>query len=131
MDWGMKNRLNQLMPRQMFFMPLIMDIFKGHRKLERPGQTVKRCCYADAIFVTGGLAVGLDPLQQTIVLRVSGCTSMWARIWPMRNLPPPLLKLSPERLGRGLSIFIGSEYEKRRSRIWPPWSISARITAFR
>ena len=31
----------------------------------------------------------------------------------------------------GLSIFIGSEYERRRSRIWPLWSICARIMAFR
>jgi putative autoinducer-2 (AI-2) aldolase len=66
MNWGMKNRLSQLMPNgKCFFMPIDHGYFQGPtRKLERPGETVKPLLpYADAIFVTRGvLRAAIDPL---------------------------------------------------------------------
>ena len=43
MDWGMKNRLHQLMPDgKCFFMPIDHGYFQGPtRSLERPGETIK------------------------------------------------------------------------------------------
>ena len=98
MNWGMKNRLSQLMPGgRCFFMPIDHGYFQGPtRNLEKPGETVKPLLpYVDAIFVTRGvLRAALDPLtSKPIVLRVSGCTSVVGRTWPTRNSPPRLPKL--------------------------------------
>ncbi|MGA9756701.1 MAG: 3-hydroxy-5-phosphonooxypentane-2,4-dione thiolase [Desulfobaccales bacterium] len=118
MNWGMKNRLAQLMPNgKCFFMPIDHGYFQGPtRKLEQPGETIKPLLpYVDAIFVTRGvLRAAIDPLtSKPIVLRVSGCTSMVGK-----DLANEALTTSIEEIIRlnaaavGLSIFIGSEYEK-------------------
>ena len=81
MNWGMKNRLSQLMPNgRCFFMPIDHGYFQGPtRGLEKPGETIKPLLpYVDAIFCTRGvLRAAIDPIgSKPIVLRVSGCTSM-------------------------------------------------------
>ena len=118
MNWGMKNRLSQLMPNgKCFFMPIDHGYFQGPtRKLERPGETIKPLLpYADAIFVTRGvLRAALDPLtSKPIVLRVSGCTSMVGKDLANEELTTSIaeiIRLNASAVG--LSIFIGSEYEK-------------------
>jgi putative autoinducer-2 (AI-2) aldolase len=118
MNWGMKNRLSQLMPNgKCFFMPIDHGYFQGPtRKLERPGETVKPLLpYADAIFVTRGvLRAALDPVaSKPIVLRVSGCTSMVGKDLANEELTTSIaeiIRLNASAVG--LSIFIGSEYEK-------------------
>ena len=118
MNWGMKNRLSQLMPNgKCFFMPIDHGYFQGPtRNLERPGETVKPLLpYADAIFVTRGvLRAALDPLtSKPIVLRVSGCTSMVGKDLANEELTTSIaeiIRLNASAVG--LSIFIGSEYEK-------------------
>jgi putative autoinducer-2 (AI-2) aldolase len=118
MDWGMKNRLSQLMPGgRCFFMPIDHGYFQGPtRGLEKPGETVKPLLpYVDAIFCTrGALRASIDPVSsKPIVLRVSGCTSMVGE-----DLANEELTTSIEEIIRvnaaavGLSIFIGSHYEK-------------------
>jgi putative autoinducer-2 (AI-2) aldolase len=118
MDWGMKNRLSQLMPGgRCFFMPIDHGYFQGPtRNLERPGETIKPLLpYADAIFCTRGvLRAAIDPISsKPIVLRVSGCTSMVGE-----DLANEELTTSIEEIIRvnasavGISIFIGSHYEK-------------------
>ena len=99
MDWGMANRLGQLMPNgKCFFMPIDHGYFQGPtRRLEKPGETIKPLLpYVDAIFCTRGvLRAAIAPVgSKPIVLRVSGVPAWWARIWPMRNSQPPLTKLS-------------------------------------
>ena len=81
MDWGMKNRLNQLMPGgKCFFMPIDHGYFQGPTTgLEEPGKTIEPLLpYVDALFCTRGvLRPAIDPLNsKPIVLRVSGCTSI-------------------------------------------------------
>ena len=118
MDWGMANRLGQLMPNgRCFFMPIDHGYFQGPtRCLEQPGETIRPLLpYADAIFCTRGvLRAAIDPLNtKPIVLRVSGCSSVVGK-----DLANEELTTSIEEIIRlnaaaaGLSVFIGTDYEK-------------------
>ena len=81
MDWGMANRMSQLIQPDghCVFMPIDHGYFLGPTsKLEEPGKTVEPLMpYADALFVTRGvLRSAIDPANtKPIVLRVSGGTS--------------------------------------------------------
>ena len=118
MNWGMKNRLSQLMPNgRCFFMPIDHGYFQGPtRGLEKPGETIKPLLpYADALFVTRGvLRAAIDPLSsKPIVLRVSGCTSMVGEDLANEELTTSIeeiIRLNASAVG--LSVFIGSHYEK-------------------
>jgi putative autoinducer-2 (AI-2) aldolase len=118
MDWGMKNRLAQLMPNgKCFFMPIDHGYFQGPtRNLEKPGETLKPLLpYVDAIFCTRGvLRAAIDPLSsKPIVLRVSGCTSMVGKDLANEELTTSITEIIRVNAAAvGLSIFIGSEYEK-------------------
>ena len=120
MDWGMKNRLAQVIPSdgKCFFMPIDHGYFQGPtRCLERPGETIKPLFeYYDALFVTRGvLRSAIDACKtKPIILRVSGGTSMVAK-----DLANEALTTSIEEIIRlnasavGISVFVGSEYEKQ------------------
>jgi 3-hydroxy-5-phosphonooxypentane-2,4-dione thiolase len=118
MDWGMHNRLGQLMPKgKCFFMPIDHGYFQGPtRGLERPGETVKPLLpYVDAIFCTrGALRAAIDPLDsKPIVLRVSGCTSMVGEDLANEELTTSIEEIIRLNVAAvGLSVFIGSHYEK-------------------
>ena len=118
MNWGMKNRLSQLMPNgRCFFMPIDHGYFQGPtRGLEKPGETIKPLLpYADALFVTRGvLRAALDPLtSKPIVLRVSGCTSMVGEDLANEELTTSIAEIIRVNASAvGLSVFIGSHYEK-------------------
>lgn len=119
MDWGMKNRLNQLIKKDghCFFMPIDHGYFQGPTKcLERPAETIKPLLpYFDALFCTRGvLRSAICPsIDKPIILRVSGGTSMVGK-----DLANEVLTTSIEEILRlnasavGLSVFIGSDYEK-------------------
>lgn len=118
MDWGMRNRLNQLMPNgRGFFMPIDHGYFQGPTTgLEKPGETIKPLIpYFDALFCTRGtLRSAIDPaLGKPIILRVSGGTSMVGH-----DLADEIVTTSIEEIVRlnvdavGVSVFIGSDYEK-------------------
>ncbi|MFH1198600.1 MAG: 3-hydroxy-5-phosphonooxypentane-2,4-dione thiolase [Candidatus Omnitrophota bacterium] len=119
MDWGMKNRLNQLIKKDghCFFMPIDHGYFQGPTKcLERPAETIKPLLpYFDALFVTRGvLRAAICPgIDKPIILRVSGGTSMVGK-----DLANEIITTSIEEILRlnvsavGISVFIGSEYEK-------------------
>lgn len=119
MDWGMKNRLNQLMPDgKCFFMPIDHGYFQGPTSgLEKPGETIKQLLpFVDAVFCTRGvLRSAIDPIgSKPIVLRVSGCTSMVGH-----DLADEELTTSIEEIIRlnvsavGISVFIGSDHERQ------------------
>ena len=119
MDWGMENRLNQLMPGgKCFFMPIDHGYFQGPTSgLEKPGETIKPLLpYVDALFCTRGvLRSAIDPASsKPIVLRVSGGTSMVGK-----DLANEVVTTSIEEIIRlnaaavGVSVFIGSEHEKQ------------------
>ncbi|MBI4396115.1 MAG: 3-hydroxy-5-phosphonooxypentane-2,4-dione thiolase [Elusimicrobia bacterium] len=118
MDWGMKNRLSQLMPNgKCFFMPIDHGYFQGPTTgLEKPGHTVAPLMpYVDALFCTrGALRSAIDPaVSKPVVLRVSGGTSMAGK-----DLANEVLTTSVDDVIRlnaqavGISVFIGSDYEK-------------------
>ena len=120
MDWGMKNRLSQLIQPDghCFFLPIDHGYFQGPtRCLEKPGETIKPLLeYCDALFVTRGVlrssidVVGAKP----VILRVSGGTSMVGK-----DLANESLTTSIEEIIRlnaaavGVSIFVGSDYERQ------------------
>jgi len=118
MDWGMQNRLGQLMPGgRCFFMPIDHGYFQGPtRGLERPGETVKPLLpYVDAIFCTRGvLRAAIDPLtSKPIVLRVSGCTSMVGEDLANEELTTSIAEIMRlNAAAAGISVFVGSHYEK-------------------
>jgi len=119
MDWGMKNRLNQLMPNgKCFFMPIDHGYFLGPTTgLEKPAETIAPLMpYFDALFCTRGvLRSVIDPTNsKPVVLRVSGCTSTVGKDLAneeLTNSIDDIIRLNVQSVG--VSIFIGSEYEKQ------------------
>jgi 3-hydroxy-5-phosphonooxypentane-2,4-dione thiolase len=120
LDWGMRNRLSRLIGADGHcqFLPIDHGYFQGPtRCLERPGETIKALLpYADGLFVTRGvLRSCVDPDGDTpIILRVSGGTSVVGN-----DLSDEIVTTSVEEMLRlnvaavGLSIFVGSDYEKQ------------------
>jgi putative autoinducer-2 (AI-2) aldolase len=118
MDWGIKNRLSQLIQPDghCFFMPIDHGYFQGPTShLEKPGETVKPLLpYADAVFVTRGvLRSCIDPANaKPIILRVSGGTSMVGQDLAHEGLTTSIeeiIRLNAAAVG--LSVFVGSDYE--------------------
>jgi len=119
MDWGMKNRLSQLIQRDghCFFLPIDHGYFQGPTsRLERPGETVKPLLpYCDALFVTRGVLRNcIDPARsKPIILRVSGGTSMVGEDLANESLTTSVkeaIRLNVSAVG--MSIFVGSRYER-------------------
>jgi putative autoinducer-2 (AI-2) aldolase len=119
MDWGMKNRLNKLIPDgHCFFLPIDHGYFLGPTHgLEKPGETIKPLLpFCDGIFCTRGVLRSVIPPvnSKPIILRVSGCISIIGK-----NLANEDLTTSIEEIIRldvdavGISVFIGSNYEKQ------------------
>jgi len=120
MDWGMKNRLAQLIKPDghCFFMPIDHGYFQGPTTgLEDPGATIKPVIeYCDALFVTRGvLRSCIDAgSSKPVILRVSGGTSMAGK-----DLANEVITTSIEEVIRlnasavGISVFVGSDYEKQ------------------
>jgi 3-hydroxy-5-phosphonooxypentane-2,4-dione thiolase len=118
MDWGMENRLKNIMGSdgKCFFMPIDHGYFQGPtRCLEKPGETIAPLMrYCDALFVTRGVLRSAIPsnFNKPIILRVSGGTSMVGK-----DLANEMLTTSIEEVIRcnasavGLSVFIGTDYE--------------------
>jgi 3-hydroxy-5-phosphonooxypentane-2,4-dione thiolase len=119
MDWGMANRLAQVIPADghCLFMPIDHGYFQGPtRKLEQPGKTLEPLVpYADAVFVTRGvLRSAIDPVKsKPIILRVSGGTSMVGADLANECITTDfedVIRLNASAVG--LSVFIGTTYEK-------------------
>jgi len=120
LDWGLRNRLSRLIKPdgRCQFLPIDHGYFQGPtRCLERPGETIRELLpFADGLFVTRGvLRSCVDPDEATpIILRVSGATSVVGR-----DLADEVITTSVEEMirlnaaGVGLSIFVGSDYEKQ------------------
>ncbi len=119
MDWGMENRLAQVIPSdgRCLFMPIDHGYFQGPtRSLESPWQTLEPLLpYSDAVFVTRGvLRSAIPPAKaKPIVLRVSGGTSMVGNDLANEGITTPMeeaIRLNASAVG--ISVFIGSDYEK-------------------
>src|SRR3990170_754236 len=119
MEWGMKNRLAQLIKSDghCLFLPIDHGYFQGPtRKLEKPAETIKPLLpYCDALFVTRGvLRASIDPEHtKPIILRVSGGTSMVGKDLSDEGITTSMeeaIRLNVSAVG--ISIFIGSEHER-------------------
>ena len=120
MEWGMKNRLAQVIKEDghCFFMPIDHGYFQGPtRCLEKPGETIKPLLpYYDALFVTRGvLRAVIDPANtKPIILRVSGGTSMIGKDLANEGITTSIeeiIRLNVQAVG--VSVFIGSDYEQQ------------------
>jgi 3-hydroxy-5-phosphonooxypentane-2,4-dione thiolase len=120
MDWGMKNRLSQLIgpDGHCFFLPIDHGYFQGPTAcLEKPGDTIQPLLpYCDALFVTRGvLRSAVDPdLSKPIILRVSGGTSIVGKDLANEGITTSIqeiLRLNASAVG--ISIFVGSDYERQ------------------
>ena len=118
MDWGMSNRMAQLIQSdgRCLFMPIDHGYFQGPtRNLEKPGETIAPLLpYSDALFVTRGvLRAAVDPGNSVpIILRVSGGTSMVGQDLANEAITTSMedaIRLNASAVG--ISIFVGSEYE--------------------
>lgn len=120
LGWGMRNRLSRLVQPdgRCQFLPIDHGYFQGPtRCLEIPQDTIRNLLpYADGLFVTRGvLRACVDPDEKTpIILRVSGGASVVGH-----DLADEIVTTSVEEMLRlnvsaiGLSIFVGSDYEKQ------------------
>ena len=118
MEWGMENRLSQIIQPDghCFLLPIDHGYFQGPTTcLEKPGETIKPILeYADGLFVTRGVLRNCvdEKTDIPIILRVSGCTSVIGK-----DLAHEALTTSIEEIIRlnasavGVSVFIGSDYE--------------------
>jgi len=121
MDWGMKNRLSQIIkPETGHTVMLAVDhgYFLGPtHKLENAAKTIEPLLsYADALMLTRGiLRTSVDPGSSIpIVLRVSGGTSIISE-----NLSNEDITTSMEEAVRlnaaavALSVFVGTDHEQQ------------------
>ena len=119
MEWGMKNRLSQLIQRdgKAMFLPIDHGYFQGPTtKLEEPAKTLEPILpYADAVMVTRGvLRACIDPtIAKPIILRVSGGATMARK----EELDHEGITTSINEVMRlnasavSMSIYVGSEHE--------------------
>ena len=118
MEWGMKNRLNQLIQPdgKALFLPIDHGYFQGPtHKLEKPGETIKPLVqYADAIMLTRGVLRNcIDPaIPKPVILRVSGAATVVGEDLANENLVTSvreIIRLNAR--AASMSVFIGSKYE--------------------
>lgn len=120
MDWGMDNRMGQLIQSDghCMFLPIDHGYFLGPtRKLEEPGKTIAPLLpYSDALFATRGVVRSVvDPRNtKPIILRVSGGTSIAGADLANEGITTCMeeaIRLNVAAVG--ISVFIGSEYERQ------------------
>jgi putative autoinducer-2 (AI-2) aldolase len=118
MEWGMKNRLAQLIQKdgKALFLPIDHGYFQGPtHMLEKPGETIKPLIqYADAVMLTRGVLRNcVDPaIPKPIILRVSGGTSVVGEDLANEGLITSvreIIRLNASAVS--MSVFVGSKYE--------------------
>jgi putative autoinducer-2 (AI-2) aldolase len=119
MDWGMANRLAQLIQADghALFLPVDHGYFQGPtRKLEEPRKTIEPLMpYADAIFITRGvLRNAVDPDNtKPIILRVSGGASVAGKDLANEGITTSMEEaIRLNAMAVGLSVFVGSDHER-------------------
>lgn len=116
MNWGFKNRMNQILPNGKAVM-LAIDhgYFLGPvHGLEKPGETVKDLLpHTDSLFVTRGTLDACIPadVKKPVLLRVSGGPSVLNDLANEHIVTPVKEAIRHNVVGVGVSIFVGSAYE--------------------
>src|SRR3990170_4330871 len=120
MEWGMKNRLSQLIQKdgKALFLPIDHGYFQGPtHMLEKPGETIKPLWpYADALMMTRGVLRNcIDPaLPKPIILRVSGAATVVGEDLANENIITSIteiIRLNASAVS--MSVFIGTKYENQ------------------
>src|SRR3989304_2193232 len=118
MEWGMKNRLSQLIQKdgKALFLPIDHGYFQGPtHMLEKPGETIKPIWqYADALMMTRGILRNcIDPtMPKPIILRVSGGATVVGEDLANEGIITSIseiIRLNAAAVS--MSVFIGSKYE--------------------
>ncbi len=119
MEWGMANRMRQLIQPDghCLFLPVDHGYFQGPtRKLEEPRKTIEPLlAYADALFITRGVLLSsVDPNNtKPVILRVSGGASMVGKDLANEGITTSMeeaIRLNASAVG--ISVFVGSDYER-------------------
>ncbi|MBI4595795.1 MAG: 3-hydroxy-5-phosphonooxypentane-2,4-dione thiolase LsrF, partial [Candidatus Tectomicrobia bacterium] len=119
MEWGMANRLAQLIQPDghALFLPVDHGYFQGPtRKLEEPRKTLEPLLpYADGLFITRGvLRSCVDPDNaKPVILRVSGGVSMAGKDLANEGITTSMeeaIRLNVAAVG--ISVFVGTDYER-------------------
>jgi len=118
MDWGMQNRLAQLIQPdgRCLFIPVDHGYFQGPiKKLEEPRKTLEPLLpYTDAIFITRGVLRSSVAPHRTkpIILRVSGGTSILGKDLAYEGIAASMEEaIRLNACAVGISIFVGTDYE--------------------
>jgi putative autoinducer-2 (AI-2) aldolase len=118
MDWGIQNRLAQLIQAdgRCLFLPVDHGYFQGPiKKLEKPRTTFEPLLpYTDAIFITRGILRScVDPDRvKPIILRVSGGTSVSGKDLAHEGITTSMEEaIRLNACAVGISIFVGTDYE--------------------
>jgi putative autoinducer-2 (AI-2) aldolase len=118
MEWGMKNRLSQLIQKdgKTLFLPIDHGYFQGPtRMLEKPGETIKPLWpYADALMMTRGVLRNcIDPtMPKPVILRVSGAATVVGEDLANENLVTSIQEIVRlNAMAVSMSVFVGSKYE--------------------
>jgi putative autoinducer-2 (AI-2) aldolase len=120
MEWGMKNRLSQLVQKdgKALFLPIDHGYFQGPTHgLEKPGLTIKDIWqYADGLMMTRGVLRNcIDPaIQKPIILRVSGAVSVVGEDLANESVVTAIqeiVRLNASAVS--MSVFVGSKYENK------------------
>ncbi len=120
MEWGMKNRLSQLIQKdgKALFLPIDHGYFQGPTHcLEKPGETIKPLWqYADALMLTRGVLRNcVDPaIQKPIILRVSGAVTVVGEDLANESLVTSIQEiLRLNAMAVSMSVFVGTKYENK------------------
>ncbi len=118
MEWGMKNRLSQLIQKdgKALFLPIDHGYFQGPtHMLEKPGETIKPLWpYADALMMTRGILRNcIDPaIEKPVILRVSGAATVVGEDLANENLVTSIQEIVRlNAMAVSMSVFVGSKYE--------------------
>ena len=120
MEWGMKNRLAQLIQKdgKALFLPIDHGYFQGPtHMLEKPGETIKPLWqYADALMMTRGVLRNcIEPtIQKPVILRVSGAVTVVGEDLANESIvtsTQEILRLNA--MAVSMSVFVGTKYENK------------------
>jgi putative autoinducer-2 (AI-2) aldolase len=120
MEWGMKNRLSQLIQKdgKALFLPIDHGYFQGPTHcLEKPGETIKPIWqYADALMMTRGVLRNcIDPtIQKPVILRVSGAVTVVGEDLANESIVTSIQEiLRLNAMAVSMSVFAGTKYENK------------------
>jgi 3-hydroxy-5-phosphonooxypentane-2,4-dione thiolase len=120
MEWGMKNRLSQLIQKdgKALFLPIDHGYFQGPtHSLEKPGETIKALWqFSDALMLTRGVLRNcIDPsIQKPIILRVSGAVTVVGEDLANESIVTSIQEiLRLNAMAVSMSVFVGTKYENK------------------